>query len=716
MVIPDSVTSIGKFAFQNCSAVTELSIGIGVTTIEEGTFYGCSALAELVIPAHVTTVYESAFSNCTDLQSLTLPGSLTTVGSGLFYGCDRLTDVYAKDLDWWFDFCREFPGSIPLTVNGNSKNLYLGGEKLTQVAIPEGHTDVPYAAFSHCSITEVTIPQTLTTISACAFQYCTELRRIEIGSNVTKIDVYAFRGCTGLESVALSEGIVEIGGCAFQGCTGLESVTLPDSVTTLGAGVLRDCTGLKTAVLPALLGTTGANTFYGCSQLTDVRLPENIIEIGSYAFYECVSLGEDMIPDSVQRIGEYAFHGCTAPAQITVPSTVSFIGEYAFYGCTGLVYNMFEGAQYLGDEENPYVILVRAGDDTCVIHEDTKFIGSGSFGRSSASRIVIPRKVVSIGANAFRNSQLQTVAMHNGIKRIGTGAFADCWKLESVVIPASVSNIGQNAFDACYALVDVYYGGTFDQWPGDSGPMDDIFIAPGNEYLTGANVKYNYAHCYYGHICAHCGHVDAQPWEVVQLYCDITVDTELMVPADVLIDLNGHTLTTPGVASFGFIFDSGDGDGALVTQTYVQEDHTYGDSYLPIHDSTGGCYRFYAYTLDSLGTKEQGSLVIFGVALRFENPEAYSLLATSEDSGVDLSISLDCGGNAVGSFAFGPELIRNYAALQVKCPEAQAALLLKVTGVETLTAQVSVTAVPTVTALGGAQQKTGDSIRYNFWE
>ena len=85
--IPNSVTTIGEYAFRDCSSLTSVTIPNSVTTIGKSAFHGCSALISVTIPNSVTTIGDDAFSGCTSLTSVNIPNSVTTIGSSAFSGC-----------------------------------------------------------------------------------------------------------------------------------------------------------------------------------------------------------------------------------------------------------------------------------------------------------------------------------------------------------------------------------------------------------------------------------------------------------------------------------------------------------------------------------------------------------------------------------------------------------------------------------------------------
>ena len=138
LIIPNSVTSIGDYAFSGCSGLTSVTIPNSVTSIGECAFVGCHGLTSVTIPNSVTSIGDGAFGNCSGLTSVTIPNSVTSIGNSAFNRCSGLTSV-----------------TIPNSVTSLGEGAFYGCKGLTSITIPNSVTSIGYNAFDEVDIPTV---------------------------------------------------------------------------------------------------------------------------------------------------------------------------------------------------------------------------------------------------------------------------------------------------------------------------------------------------------------------------------------------------------------------------------------------------------------------------------------------------------------------------------------------------------------------------------
>ena len=200
LAIPGSVTSIGAYAFDKCTALTSVTIPDGVTDIGESAFDNCTALTSVTIPDGVTSIGSYAFNNCGNLASVSIPPSVSIIGIGAFCGCDNLEAVHISDLAAWcnISFSDWYDNPLSFTY----AYLYLNGEEVKDLVIPKGVTSIGDGAFiGYNHLTSVTIPEGVTSIGMSAFNFCMSLAKVTISASVCSIGLNAFADDFSLSSV-----------------------------------------------------------------------------------------------------------------------------------------------------------------------------------------------------------------------------------------------------------------------------------------------------------------------------------------------------------------------------------------------------------------------------------------------------------------------------------------------------------------------------------
>ena len=155
-IIPDSVTSIGDYAFSGCSSLSNIVIPDSVTDIGKCAFSHCSSLSNIVIPDSVTSIGNDAFLRCSSLSNIVISDSVTSIGNGAFLGCSSLSNIV-----------------IPDSVTSIGNYAFSDCSSLSSIVIPDSVTDIGNDAFSHCSyLSNIVIPNSVISIGDRAFRDC----------------------------------------------------------------------------------------------------------------------------------------------------------------------------------------------------------------------------------------------------------------------------------------------------------------------------------------------------------------------------------------------------------------------------------------------------------------------------------------------------------------------------------------------------------------
>lgn len=645
VTIPASVTSIGNYAFDDCTIINDVYItdiaawcniswGVGdnllyyadnlylngvlvadlvipdsVSSINSYAFRGYSSLRSVVIPDSVTSIGGISFQACSNLTSVTIGKNVTNIGSSAFGDCTALTGVYIKDIAAWCEI--DFGNSAWDNPLYYAHNLYLNGELVTNLVIPNDVTSIKAHAFNYCtSIETVVIGDSVESIGTCAFYYCSGIESVTIGKNVKSIGTYAFKSSS-VSKVYITDiaawceisfgdeyanplfNTVDL----YLNGELVTEIVVPDNVNKIGNYAFAKYKNLTSITIGNNVKSIGHSSFRETS-ITSIVIPEGVTSIGDYAFSYCKKIASITLPDSLISIGAFAFRECSALKSITIPENVTSIGGCAFYICGGLkkIYwnaknvsdiqssNMFYGSCAYGvdvifgdsvehipanlfrvsqSSYEPYITSVTFGKNiktigdyafyycgggAYILPDGLTSIGAYAF-CGSVNSFTLPDSVTSIGERAFANSVYYrdeanwendvlyinnhliegktsvagSYTIKDGVKTIADKAFYNCEILTTLTVPDSVTNIGVDAFTNCTNLTEVItpcksYASTY---------FDESILTLIHDYLPyGANNSFHENGHEIKYVCSRCGDEKKEPttdFECIECDFEITL-------------------------------------------------------------------------------------------------------------------------------------------------------------------------------------------------
>ena len=295
VIIPNSVTSIGMWAFRSCD-LKGIEIGSGVRSIGMSAFMA-SGLQSVNVPSNVTEIGPGAFNLCLNLVSATVWGA-ERISSSMFSGCSALTSFDVKSAtrmidSYAFAYCTSL---ATFTTAGYASNLTTIGEE----------------AFTDCTaLTAINLPNSVTTIDELAFSGADNLKTITIGTGLQSMGAEVFSDCSSLESIAYNATHCNSFGSMVWEGTGndAKTLTIGSNVEVIPSGAFENLKGFTSVTLPNSLTEINDNAFNGCS-LTSITIPNNVTEIDAEAFQNC-PLTTLVLGSKVNSIGSNAFNGET---------------------------------------------------------------------------------------------------------------------------------------------------------------------------------------------------------------------------------------------------------------------------------------------------------------------------------------------------------------------------------------------------------------------
>jgi len=535
-------------AFYNLSSVTEIVIRDDVENIVAGSFYGCSALEKLTIPFVGTSKDATSSSSATlfgsifgtksfgdartvkqyysesgystyyipnNLYSVTITGGIVLYGS--FDSCFFITDIgigkvgkieentfsncaienlYILDLEAWCNITFASRLDNPIC---STDNVYVNGELLKDLVVPDGVTSISdYAFYLYLGLESAIIPESVAEVGKNAFgsieynvlnqydnayylgtadnpyyllvktifvditectihddtkivnsgafdecdnmTYFTEDGLCYIGSEINPYMVLVNAESTDITSIVIKESTMYILEGAFDRCWKVTELVVPDGINFITEDTFSDCTAITNATVPAEI----LQFLYQGSLKVLVINGNSGIE--GFEFKDNTQLTAVTIGDGVTSIGDKAFYGCTSLNSVTIGNAVTKIGVDAFYGCTSLrSVKMGTGLTHIGSGafalNSDKLLSVYITD--LVAWCNIAFEGYYSNPLSHASRFYVNGSIIT------------DLIIPDVITSIGAYTFVNCDSFVSINFPNSLTSIGREAFFGCSGLTDI---------------------------------------------------------------------------------------------------------------------------------------------------------------------------------------------------------------------------------------------------------------------
>lgn len=513
LVITDA-TSISDGAFRGCSYLESITISAAtpglftiygsdgatvdrvfelaaddiVFSVSSSMFEDCSALTRVSLPTMTGNIGSRAFYNCLSLSSVRLTlepeTSLVTglaeplqIGSYAFYGCEALETLSVTGLEnaasigeHAFENCALLPDDI--------------------LAEFESVETIGAYAFAGCeAFTEVVMPESVTTAGNYIFYNCPDIQSIEIGT----FSVYEYSSSSGYEysnvygsylsSLFGTDEYIGSYSDYYQAYSGalpvsLTTVTLGD-VCSLPASYFRDASHITAVTLGFVTSSSatpsiGSYAFEGCTSLNDSVLDTvgGVQSIGNRAFAECEAFTEAVIPDSVTSVGNNIFYDCPNIESLTVEESSIYADSYSYtlsdlFGASGQGNSSYDSSSggYVYEFYNAYNGYVPTALTSVTFGNVESVPNNGFRGMTELTDVSLEffnaySTTQSIGNYAFYGCEnLDTFTVTGGeyVDEIGDYAFSGCTLLPDDIFDyfTSITSIGNYAFEGCEAFTDV---------------------------------------------------------------------------------------------------------------------------------------------------------------------------------------------------------------------------------------------------------------------
>ncbi len=519
IIIPDSVTELGEYAFQKLEKIKEITLPEGITVIPNSTFSSCKNLKKVEFKGEITELGQGAFGGCQNLVTVTIPETITKIQNSTFSGCGKLKEVIHEGKFTYFGDnafykCKKLRKMDVSDAEYIGCDAFSGCLRLEEVVFSNTKAvTVGCQAFKETNIEEIYIPKNVVFDCECSedryvydnrFEKCRLLEKVvyeDRNDETFFVGYEEFKDCDALETVVLPESVekITIGQSAFLGCKYLETINL-SNVGSISALAFKNCerlsgkvtlpkltfmgcqaflnTDIEEVTLPAVVRylcgcdddygpTTGfpGNQFQNCDKLKKVTFLDAAVE-GTYTkkitipekmFYFCDSLETVTFPSNADKIvlSNDVFNYCSKLKTVNNTESIRQYGDHAFAGCHYIEKIVFS---------NKSVTVGKFAFSSCtylknlINSESITSIGEKAFMYCTSLKSFKFSETgkVKIDARAFyKCTNLAKVTGSESIVSLGDAAFAFCESLKSFTLGKNLKTTGEKVFHGCKKLSKV---------------------------------------------------------------------------------------------------------------------------------------------------------------------------------------------------------------------------------------------------------------------
>ena len=384
------------------------------------------------VPDTVTAIADEALRGV-NAERINIPATVRTIGNRVFADARRLTTVVFEDT-------ADHPSQLTELGIALVDNDY----SLDEVLLPSKVVKLGDGAFSNSTIKRLSLPDSLTAVPADLAERSSQLNEVTIGDAVTEIGAAAFSENTSLGELRIRQA------------DGSTKAGLPSALTTIGASAFVG-TRFASLDLPASVRTIGDSAFM-TARLTHLGLNDGLVSVGKQAFSGTL-LTEVELPDSVTTVGSGAFKAMpeltkahlgpnVAADQLVAGFTLSPKLSSITVDSANASYESVDGVLYTKDRTHlvAYPMAKNSGGSYTVV-DGTVRIDDEAFQQAPLRQIAFPASLRSIGASAFANARLTSVALPDQFETLEAHAFQATADLASADLGGTVT-IGDSAFDS----------------------------------------------------------------------------------------------------------------------------------------------------------------------------------------------------------------------------------------------------------------------------